>query len=86
MSSTVEKASVLIVEDNPIIAFDIQDCLAQQGYKIAGIANNANAAYDLLKGGKVEIAMDKFIRVRVIKVYGNVYYESKAIGDNLEFK
>ncbi len=57
MSNTNPKAAVLIVEDNPIIAYDLKDCLQDSGYKIAGVAHNANAAYDLLKGGQIEIAI-----------------------------
>lgn len=46
---------VLIVEDEPLIALDLQDMLRDVGYQVAGPAPSIDAALDLLSAGE-EIA------------------------------
>ncbi|MBK7428435.1 MAG: response regulator transcription factor [Saprospiraceae bacterium] len=41
-------ARILIVEDEPIIAADIESTLLSQGYEVAGIANSAVQALDMI--------------------------------------
>lgn len=49
--------TILIVEDDPIIAEDIRLSLSIAGYEIAGIAPNADAAIKILKNSSVELAI-----------------------------
>ncbi len=55
---TIDKVlSVLIVEDDPIIAYDISIILNKKGYTIAGLAHNATKAIDVLSKHEIDIAI-----------------------------
>lgn len=49
--------SILVVEDEPLIAEDICDTLQEAGYGIAGIAHNANDAMRILKNNAPALAL-----------------------------
>jgi len=49
--------SVLIVEDDAIIAHDISLLLKRSGYKVAGVCHNATKALDKLSKGGIDFAM-----------------------------
>lgn len=42
-----EKINILIVEDESIVAMDLASGLEQDGYQVAGIADNAEEAQQL---------------------------------------
>jgi len=48
---------ILIVEDEPIIAADIQDLLQSDGYKVIGIAHRAEVALDMLNTRQPDFAI-----------------------------
>ncbi len=48
---------ILIVEDEPIIAADIQDLLVSEGYTVIGIAHRGEDALDMLSTRKPDFAM-----------------------------
>lgn len=49
--------SILIVEDEPLIAEDIIDTLTSKGYGISGVAHNADDAIKVLKTGSPSLAL-----------------------------
>ncbi len=49
--------SILVVEDEPLIAEDICDTLNEAGYGVAGIAHNANDAIRILKNNAPSLAL-----------------------------
>jgi DNA-binding LytR/AlgR family response regulator len=49
--------SVLIVEDEIIVAADLQESLEQDGYTIAGIANNGLSALQIMKDNHVDLVL-----------------------------
>lgn len=49
--------SILIVEDQPIIAMDLEDVLLEAGYRIAGIADNMHNALDIAAVEHVDVAI-----------------------------
>ncbi len=51
------KYRVLIVEDEPLIAMDIEAELVSWGYQIAGPAGNVSQALSLIKNGQVDIGL-----------------------------
>jgi len=50
-------SSILIVEDEPIIAEDLAMILKKEGYHIVGIANDGTTALDLLHNNEVDLAL-----------------------------
>lgn len=50
------KTKVLVVEDDAMIAEDLQDILIDAGYEVVGIAHNAKKALDILSLRVVDIA------------------------------
>lgn len=50
-------AKILIIEDDPIIAEDLRMILQNEGYQIAGIANNATTANDMLYSRQADIVL-----------------------------
>ena len=49
MQTTLESASVLIVEDEFIIALDIKEILEENGYQVLSIVTNYNDAVNLIQ-------------------------------------
>src|SRR5262245_16512676 len=45
------KAQILVVEDEALIAMDLQALLEEAGYRVLGPANTSEAALKLLQGG-----------------------------------
>jgi DNA-binding LytR/AlgR family response regulator len=54
---STEKISVLIVEDESIVAMDLAAGLENDGYEVAGIADNATEAKELFTNNKVDILL-----------------------------
>lgn len=52
-----EKINILIVEDESIVALDLAAGLENDGYHIAGIADNAEEAKELFSNNKVDILL-----------------------------
>jgi DNA-binding LytR/AlgR family response regulator len=52
-----EKVNILIVEDESIVALDLASGLEQDGYNIAGIADNAEEAQQLFNDKEVDIIL-----------------------------
>ena len=48
--------SVLIVEDELLIAMSLEDFLVDEGHSVAGIAHSLSSAFTALQEGKFEIA------------------------------
>jgi DNA-binding NarL/FixJ family response regulator len=53
----IEVFKILIVEDEPIIATDIQSLLVSEGYQVIGIAHRGEDALDMLSTRKPDFAM-----------------------------
>ncbi|KGL62157.1 response regulator transcription factor [Polaribacter sp. Hel1_85] len=51
------KKSILIVEDELLIAFQLKNAVIQQGYLCAGIAINYNSAKEILDSTKVDLVL-----------------------------
>jgi len=49
--------SVLIVEDEIIVAADLQESLEQEDYNIVGIANNGLSAVELIRENDVDLVL-----------------------------
>lgn len=52
-----EKINILIVEDESIVALDLANGLEQDGYQIAGIADNADEARQLFTEHEIDIIL-----------------------------
>jgi DNA-binding LytR/AlgR family response regulator len=52
-----EKVSILIVEDESIVALDLANGLERDGYNIAGIADNAEEAQQLFNSNEIDIVL-----------------------------
>jgi DNA-binding response OmpR family regulator len=50
-------ARVLIVEDEPMIAFMLEDTLTEAGFKIAGIAAKLQPALTMIESGGCDVAI-----------------------------
>lgn len=50
-------ANILIVEDESIIALDIEQSLINFGYTVVAIANSAEAAFDAIQHGKPDLVL-----------------------------
>ncbi|HYZ48926.1 MAG TPA: response regulator [Sphingomonas sp.] len=48
---------ILIVEDEPLIAFDTEHALADAGYEVVGTVDSVEAALDTLQRKKVNLAL-----------------------------
>lgn len=53
----VKDIKILVVEDNPIIAADLESYLESEGFCISAIAHTASEAYDALSSREVNFAM-----------------------------
>ena len=52
-----EKINILIVEDESIVALDLANGLEQDGYQVAGIADNADEARQLFSEHEIDIIL-----------------------------
>lgn len=52
-----DKVSVLIVEDEGIVAMSLEDTLKQEGYQVAGITDNGPDALDILHTEVVDLVL-----------------------------
>ncbi len=52
-----EKITVMIVEDEAIVAMDLAAGLEREGYRVAGIADNASDALELFRGSDPDILL-----------------------------
>src|SRR5579859_585476 len=51
------RARVLIVEDEPMLAFTVEDLLLEAGFEIAGVVGRLAAALTLIEGGACDAAI-----------------------------
>lgn len=59
----MKKNSIMIVEDESIIALNIKETLFELGYDVLGIASNSKKAFKLLEGERPDlILMDVFLK------------------------
>jgi DNA-binding response OmpR family regulator len=59
-ATTIEprvKARILIVEDEPILAFVLEEFIAQAGFEIAGVAGRLEAALTIIASGGCDAAV-----------------------------
>jgi DNA-binding response OmpR family regulator len=54
---TGEPLKVLIVEDEPLLAMDLEAQLSQMGHTVIGIAPDAEAAFGLADGARPDLAL-----------------------------
>lgn len=54
---TSVNASILVVEDEALIAMDLQALLEEAGYRVLGPANSSVAALELLQGDNPDVAL-----------------------------
>lgn len=52
-----DKVSILIVEDEGIVALGLEDTLETEGYHVTGIADNGREALDLVKSHPVDLVL-----------------------------
>ena len=52
-----QHARILIIEDDPTMAHDIQDLLVEAGFEIAGMAGKLEKALALIEGGACDAAI-----------------------------
>ena len=52
-----KRIKILIVEDEPILAMELTDCLEEEGYDIVGTANNGRKALDLFMRQSVDLLL-----------------------------
>lgn len=52
---------VLIVEDNPLIGFDLEVIVAEQGCTVVGPADGLRIAVDLVRKEKIDIALIDYV-------------------------
>ena len=57
LNGTSEVRRVLIVEDEPLLALDLQDMLAELGYLVIGTATRIERAIALAEGSEFELAI-----------------------------
>ncbi|MBD2705065.1 response regulator [Spirosoma sp. BT702] len=55
--NTDERVKILIVEDEPILAMELSDCLEEEGYDVVGTANNGRKALDIFKRQSVDLLL-----------------------------
>ena len=48
---------ILIVEDEPLIAFDTEHALADAGYKVVGTVDSVEGALEVIDKGKLDLAL-----------------------------
>ena len=53
----VHKASILIVEDEPMLAFALEEVLIDAGFDIAGVAGRLEAALSIIENGTFDAAI-----------------------------
>ena len=51
------KVSILIVEDEGIVALELQESLEQEGFKVVAVADNGREALEILKGEDVDLIL-----------------------------
>lgn len=57
MGNTAAKKTILIVEDDPFIAMDLEDTFSQNGYNIIGPCADVSTGLRLLKLVRPDVAM-----------------------------
>lgn len=55
------RPQVLIVEDNPLLGFDLEVILAEQGCAVVGPAGELKTAVDLVRKRKIDIALIDYV-------------------------
>ena len=59
----MQKSRILIVEDEPIVAFSLKMLLQRKGYEVVGIADSSYEALELVESSRPDlILMDYYIR------------------------
>jgi CheY-like chemotaxis protein len=52
-----QKARILIIEDDPTMAYDFEDLLIEAGFNIAGVAGKLEKALVLIESGSIDAAI-----------------------------
>lgn len=48
---------ILIVEDEPLVAFDTEHALTDAGYEVVGTVDSVEGALDMVKSAKIDLAL-----------------------------
>ena len=56
-ADSTQKTRILIVEDEPMIALDLQDLLVDAGFEIAGVAGRLDKALVLIETADFDVAV-----------------------------
>ena len=94
----MHKETILIVEDEFIVAHDLQMILTHAGYKVAGTADSVKNALILLdkkevdlvlldiflKGKQTGIDLAKMLMERQIRIMNELGYEPMSAGESRE--
>lgn len=59
MEKIVKPCSILLVEDNPLVAFDAADRIESEGYRCI-VAHDQSSALKLLENGRIDCALLDF--------------------------
>jgi DNA-binding response OmpR family regulator len=51
------KVRILIVEDEPVLAFTLEDFLVEAGFEIAGVAGRLETALAIIEGGNGDVTL-----------------------------
>ncbi|GAB2765649.1 hypothetical protein GCM10027275_03840 [Rhabdobacter roseus] len=93
---TQSKISILLVEDEAILAMELSDTLTAEGYLIAGVANNGPAALDIFQKENIDLlicdinikgnwdGIETVQRVMAIRAIPIIYLTALADHDTLE--
>jgi CheY-like chemotaxis protein len=77
--TSAEKAMILVVEDEALIAMDLQALLEEAGYRVLGPANSSAAALALLDSDEPDVALlDVNLGRSDVFVVANVLAERKT--------
>ena len=57
MSSSTRKLRVLVIEDEGLVAFFIEDMLTEMGHEVGAVASRMQEALDLAKTGTFDLAI-----------------------------
>lgn len=55
--NNLSDARILVVEDEPMLAFAFEECLIDAGFEIAGVASRVRQALEIVERGECEAAI-----------------------------
>ena len=53
----LDEARILVVEDEPVLAYALEECLIEAGFQIAGVAGRLERALTMIEGGGCDAAI-----------------------------